>query len=411
MQKASLPTALRSSWGPPPEPSSKMPSAHIHYETQGMTGSISSSSEPIPTGHRDSSAHYPIHRISEYVSTKFIPSRQYSHQASSSTDITTLATIASVQMRTHQRRPKSKKPIKPRYTSSEADRLMLAEEVYIGPVKKRGRPLGVPGTVDGEVPNDAEKTVACSGATDFNEDVTMDGSLMVPQEVMGPKGQTSSSLDNSSTETGVSSTAPEFKIRKPRSTKSSPQEHLSPPFVTTPLVRPPRDPTALFPYNPSQPTSLLDILAYLSASSSSSDPSVQNAALLAALNAIDSTPVASGSSTPPEKPSNPALVSALKDLLFAVSKRELPAPISEAHVSQPRSSTYHRTYSPDDEVVILDKENVNPNAFRRRTDRDSKLSGSHSTAPCSTFSGSEQAFPSTHTNGEVYHHPLQNVVL
>ena len=96
--------------------------------------------------------------------------------------------------------------------------------------------------------------------------------------------------------------------------------------------------------------SLINVLSNLS-------PSAQNAALISALSAIDGQ----NQGTP-----NPALVDALRQLLATANpKPPLPAPTSAITSTgvcrQERSSA-------DDDIVILDKENVNPTAFKRRTD-------------------------------------------
>jgi len=101
MQKASLPATLRS-WGLP----------------SGPATSTASSSSRVP------------------------PSSPQYHQRP--TDSGTRATLASIQMRGQQKRLKPKKLARPALTTdpkSEADRLMLAEDIYIGPVKKKGRPV------------------------------------------------------------------------------------------------------------------------------------------------------------------------------------------------------------------------------------------------------------------------------
>lgn len=267
-----------------------------------------------------------------------------------------------------RKRSKPKKPVRPPLTnpSSEADRLMLAEETYIGPVRKKGRPARSSGVVVGEFGGD--NAVASSSRSIIS---SKSGAAMNDDK---PTSHMITDADNTVSLLSSTSSAPNATIRKSRPMKKSlSSERIPLPFVTTPLIRSPRDPTVPFPQHSSEPTTLLDILAYLSASSSSNDPGVQNAALLAALNAIDSTPGASGS-TAADKATNPALVNALKDLLSAVSKQGLPPRITLQH-SQSQANSDHRTHLPDDEIVILDKENVNPSAFRRRTERDRKLAG------------------------------------
>jgi hypothetical protein len=109
MQKGSLPATLRS-WG--------LPSG-----SAASTASSSSRGGLVPSS-----------------------SPQY-HQRP--TDSETRATLASIQMRGQQKRPKPKKVARPPVTTdptSEADRLMLAEDIYIGPVKKKGRPVRLSNT-------------------------------------------------------------------------------------------------------------------------------------------------------------------------------------------------------------------------------------------------------------------------
>jgi hypothetical protein len=103
------------------------------------------------------------------------------------------------------------------------------------------------------------------------------------------------------------------------------------------------------PSDPNPDPSLVNFLSRLSSSA-------QNAALISALSAIDGQ----GGGTP-----NHALVEALKYLLSsscAEPNTKPPAPQPEMH--------HKLEHTSDDDIVILDKENVNPTAFRRRADRE-----------------------------------------
>ncbi|KAG1774984.1 hypothetical protein EV702DRAFT_1008320 [Suillus placidus] len=138
---------------------------------------------------------------------------------------------------------------------------------------------------------------------------------------------------------------PEGK-KKPKQSKSQ-QPHVwpaAPPFICAPLVRPQQHEPEVTPAH--TPTSLLTLLSALSAGR-------DNTALLAALSTVDSTP--SGS-----EPS-PALLNALRDLLAAQSQNQQ----QPSHALQPVSRN-----NQDDEIVILEKEHVDPTAFRRRVERE-----------------------------------------
>ncbi|KAF8070412.1 hypothetical protein FPV67DRAFT_1018570 [Lyophyllum atratum] len=377
MQKTTLPAALRS-WGLPPGPSSKASRVHASKSDQESTHSPKASTYDASTSFSTAthsiaatssktienppySIRYSIPNSTEPATSR-TPS--YLSQISSTADVTTLATIASIQMRSHQKRTKSKpkKPAKPPFINSEnseADRLLLSEDVYVGPVKKKGRPVNGAASGSGSNHCPENTTAVCHPETPFPTMAYSEESI-IPRAIGGLEPNVSHT-----------SSLPESQTRKAKSSKkSATQEPASLPFISTPLIRSPRDP---------EPPTLLDILAALSVSSSSNDPNVQNAALLAALNAIDSTP-AVGSSVS-EKTSNPALVNALRDLLSAVSQQGLPAPAPESSSSHPSLNTRNRNHLPDDDVVLLDKENVNPTAFRRRSERDDKLQAAESSSP------------------------------
>ncbi|KAG1871851.1 hypothetical protein DFJ58DRAFT_910835 [Suillus subalutaceus] len=139
---------------------------------------------------------------------------------------------------------------------------------------------------------------------------------------------------------------PEGTKKKPKQSKTQ-KPHVwpaAPPFICAPLVRPQQQEVEAAPAH--TPTSLLTLLSALSTGRN-------NTALLAALSTVDSTP--SGS-----EPS-PALLNALRDLLAAQSQNQQ----QPSHALQPVSRNNH-----DDDIVILEKEHVDPTAFRRRVERE-----------------------------------------
>ncbi|KAG1879861.1 hypothetical protein F4604DRAFT_1752099 [Suillus subluteus] len=139
---------------------------------------------------------------------------------------------------------------------------------------------------------------------------------------------------------------PEGTKKKPKQSKTQ-KPHAwpaAPPFICAPLVRPQQQEVEAAPAH--TPTSLLTLLSALSTGR-------DNTALLAALSTVDSTP--SGS-----EPS-PALLNALRDLLAAQSQNQQ----QPSHALQPVSRN-----NQDDDIVILEKEHVDPTAFRRRVERE-----------------------------------------
>ncbi|KAF5385937.1 hypothetical protein D9615_002292 [Tricholomella constricta] len=394
MQEASLPAALRS-WGLPPEPSSKSTRVHAsksHRESKhpsklSTSAASASYSMAITSSQAYEGSTYPaqcaIPNLSELTSSTSAPSPSYLDQYPAS-DVTTLATIASIQMRTQHKRAKSKpkKPVKPPFINSEnseADRLLLSEDVYVGPVKKKGRPVNAVASGSGfHTKAPTENVIAINGPKASSSTVVDSGECAI-------QTSTASVEPNAPPSALVPFESQTLKAKSSR--KSLSQDLATIPLISTPLIRSPRDP---------EPPTLFNILACLSASSSASDPNVQNAALLAALNAIDSTPRAGGPSAPSEKPPNPALVNALRDLLSAVSHRGPPAP---GPYTSPPSTAHNRIHPLDDDVILLDKENVNPTAFRRRSDRDGKL-GTETLAQSSVNDSSTQVRSlSTRSNG------------
>lgn len=101
---------------------------------------------------------------------------------------------------------------------------------------------------------------------------------------------------------------------------------------------------------------------------SAQNEGVRNAAFLAALSLIDSAPsgqVSSDQPTPNTSTSTnpPALALALRQLISACADTRQPV---------------HPTPEGEEEIVVLDKENVNPTSFRRRAEREQeKQSGPH----------------------------------
>lgn len=113
----------------------------------------------------------------------------------------------------------------------------------------------------------------------------------------------------------------------------------------------------------SSESTLLDLLNNLSVPSQPGETHVQNATLLTVLNAIDSS-----NNEPTDNTPNPALVDALKQLLALCRETALPAyppPESISHHRRQSSSSSH-----NDGYIILDKENVNPMDFEKRTMKD-----------------------------------------
>ncbi|KAG6813741.1 hypothetical protein H0H92_007693 [Tricholoma furcatifolium] len=350
MEKASLPAALRT-WGLPSEPTHASTLSHhpSHFLTADA-GASSSSSTPSPS----SMGQAPV-------------------------DAATLATIAAIQMRSQNKRAKTKAK-KPAKTStidplnSEADRLMLTH--YIGPERKKaGRPPNA--VASGSKSKAPTRTHSqSSSSTVFNS--------IPPATTENPIEITDSNVPHNTTHHFNSSNTTQARS----STKTS-HETPSNPFTKTPLIRAPRDP---------EPQNLLDVLALLSASSPSSDPNVQNMALLAALGAVDST----GSSAPglPAKSPNPVLLHCLRDLITATAQKQQQQPATTSTPSNPLSSAnaHNRAHPQDDDIVILDKENVNPSVFRRRSERSGKLSETEPST--STVSPSTALTSSGQTNIE-----------
>lgn len=351
MQRASLPAALRS-WGLPPDGATQL--NHFSKQSFSNVNSYAQSTSTTTVTHfkRDDTS-----VISSMIDASTASIYQSPGNKSPSSTLapapaaSTLATLTSIHKRTQVPKLKLKATKSKRQPITEAEKLMDVSETYIGPLKKKGRPKG-PATGIPCTRGITNAFASSSGTRHDEEDVTLIDGKNVGNTLITSTSTSAVSLNSGST-------------------KAQPS--------TTSLIRvePKRQ-------KETEPVSLLDILAFISASSSSNEPSVQNAALLAALSAIDSS---SGIPAPAaaEGEINPVLVNALKQLLSACAQQSRSAaPTEDAHKNaqtptQPNPHS-HQT-SPGEDIIILDKENVNPTAFKRRTDRereDVKLLGSSS---------------------------------
>ena len=273
---------------------------------------------------------------------------------------------------------------------TESDKLMNAE-TYIGPLKKKGRP----------------KTT------------NAEANLLAPRSAVPPSGSRTQEvivIDESDSDSAPAPAVKNLQVRsddirtpvsrgankKNRKTK----QPTTAPFSTGPLTRRATQsnetPALLEPKIESHEPSILDVLAYLSATSS--EPNAQNATLLAALSSIDSPESLVSGNT-----QNTGLVSALKYLLFLYSKS----------VNQEPGSPQKTPISPshDDGIVVLDKENINPSKVQKKSEKDShtrKISDS-SSLPSSGLHSPEQTSrpgrhiqslkPSAHSNDKPFDKP------
>lgn len=347
MQKANLAAALKS-WGTLPTSTSKqseVPTFHSLRQTslssKQPTSTVASTSIP-PSDLQLFQSIGPLSNPS--ITSQSVPklSAPSTSVPSASAKVSAPSVPASLSIHSRRKPPKSKKSTKPASSpSSEADKIMLAEETYIGPRRKKGRPAKCSGTIEG--------SEGQSGSS--SRPAHIDKDVVILDDTRTRENSTAPDLTGRFNQLGYSS-------KSGAANNGSAQDSVIPPFVTTETPR----------LECQSSMTLLDILAYLSASSSSRDPNVQNAALLAALNAIDST--ASGSGSGSDKTSNPVLVNALKDLISAVSKPLSPPRARDGQISRPHIDDHRRNVAQDDEIVLLDKENINPTAFRRRAERD-----------------------------------------
>lgn len=271
---------------------------------------------------------------------------------SSSADLTR-ETLASI----HLRAKAKIKPPKPIRQSTipvtESDKFLNAG-TYIGPLKKKGRPKAS-GT---ENKTNAATNAVASGS----------GSSTQPKDVIV--------IDGSDSE-GTLSAPTNSDFAKSKSTNAKPSakpiskrrtDQSIPAYTTEPLVNKSSNAaTVATPVQvktePQDGPTVLDILALLS-STSSADSSSQNAAILTALSTIDST-TESGNASENTTP-NPYLVSALRQLLAVYAQSAAPM-IPEATapeiVKHPQLSPSH-----SQEIIMVDKENVNPVIHHKRHD-------------------------------------------
>lgn len=275
---------------------------------------------------------------------------------------TTRETLASIHIRTKAKTKPLKKTLR-RSTIpvTESDKLMNAE-TYIGPLKKKGRPKTtnvdlsiVPPQPPAPSDSGTQEVIVIDGSdSDSAPTTAIQNTQVKSNDIRTPSGRDTS--------------------KKNRKTKHP----TTAPFSTGPLIRhatqSSRARALLQPkVEPPEP-SILDVLAYLSATSS--EPNSQNAIILAALSSIDSPDSLTSE--------NAGLVSALKQLLSLYSKSVNPEP---GPPQEPSISPSH-----DDGIVILDKENINPSKFQKKSEKDShnhKLSDS-SSARSSELHPSEQ---------------------
>lgn len=216
-------------------------------------------------------------------------------------------------------KPRTKKPV----PATGSDKLLDSADVYIGPQKKQGRPR-----VSRAAAPPPQETPTNNKGKAREVIVLDDDSHSHWQQPIPRTSAVSHSYANSSASTSLqSSSAP------------------------TPA------PSQIKTEAPSDAQMLAKLL---------SGSSSENAAILATLSSIDSI-------SENDAKSNPVLVAALRQLVAAMQK-QAQAPPQPPNPPQPQASQ-------DDDVVLLDKENVNPAPFnKKRRDADTKLramNGSH----------------------------------
>ena len=260
---------------------------------------------------------------------------------------------------------------------TESDKLMNAD-TYIGPLKKKGRPK----TTNAETNFLAPHSAVPPSDSGTQEVIVIDESDSDSASAPAVKKLQVKS-DDIRTPVGRDTNKKNRKTKQPTTA----------PFSTGPLTRRATQfnetPALLEPKTESHEPSILDVLAYLSATSS--EPNAQNATILAALSSIDSPESLTSGNTP-----NTGLVSALKHLLFLYSN-------SVNHEPGPSQKTLISP-SHDDGIVILDKENINPSKVQKKSEKDShtrKISDS-SSLPSSGLHSPERQIqslkPSTRPN-------------
>ncbi|KAF8971059.1 hypothetical protein BDZ97DRAFT_1651757 [Flammula alnicola] len=296
------------------------------------------------------------------------PIASSSTQTRSSTVDLTRETLASIHMRS---KPKTKPPKPVRQSTvpvTESDKLMNAD-TFIGPLKKKGRPKSTNPDPKAPAPN-GNAAASSSGSLNNAKEVIViddsdsDGTIPTP---------TNSTFQNSAmTAKGPVKVKSDIQDLKKKKVNYS-QHPTTSLYTTVPLVRPVTDvETNSAPVQvkvePREEPSLLDVLAYFSATSPS-EPNAQNAAILAALCTIDSS--SNQGNAPPAIATNPALVSALKQLL-SVCSNPTPTNSEPTPHSQQLSSSSFFVQLTDDGIVILDKENVNPKVYKKSNAKDNQ---------------------------------------
>lgn len=220
---------------------------------------------------------------------------------------------ASTTVQTRHKAGQKRKVSKPSTALTESDKIMYASETYIGPLKRKGRPRN--SNSNGKPPKKSatEENMGVSAAPQLNN-------FVHPAQ----EGSTSNTTMTSTPLRFLTSTLP----------SSDPSQSAQ------------------------GQASLLDLLTAIS--------NGQNAHLLAALSTIDSAGTNQQQSSEP----NPALVSAIGQLLLTACAKQSPNPNVQPSSDFNPSRDAATSTSQDEDVVILDKENINPMAFRRREERE-----------------------------------------
>ncbi|KAF8995511.1 hypothetical protein BDQ17DRAFT_1545218 [Cyathus striatus] len=355
MTKPSASTAFRS-WYTPQTSAGLKKSTSLTFLSNAVSGSTSS---------QVSSASYkllPDASITNNSNNSTSPSAHTSKESRSFSVSTasaeTLATIASIYSRTKAKevKPKPKKSTRISSVPLTGSDLLLVPETYIGPQKKKGRPRG------SNIDDEAAPT-PCTDEIIVIDDTSDDNGPIKPQD---PPSDAHEALPESKS-------TPNSKRRKKKCTLP---DNSTPPFSVGPLIRNHTKPaisatTDIASSNDrkAEPT-LHDLISLISTSVPPGEVA-QNAAVLAALNAID-TPAQGSRLSHAE--ANPNLVGAIRQLLSMYSQQSGADSLamSSSYVSQ---SAHHQQ---DEEIIVLDKENVNPGAFKRKAERDfqeAKLAG------------------------------------
>ncbi|KAF9460750.1 hypothetical protein BDZ94DRAFT_1311261 [Collybia nuda] len=370
MQKSSLPAALRS-WGLPPQPpklsrasksreSNRPPKQCTTTDGETMSPRFTLLGQNTGTSLREESTHNVLgYPDMTGPSTSTPAASQSLRDTPGPFSASTLATLASIRMRTQ-----TAKPLKPRRApvtpllrpASEADKMMLTKDIYIGPVKKKGRPAKGPISITDNETDSCPIFPESTSSLNSHVPVTNGINTKEMRNLPTPSQSLDSGPNATPNEPDTIFPDPSSEIAKckTKTSKKCLKQDTSLTAPPTPFLK------------PSDSTSLLDIILHFSTSSKSKLPNTQNAALLSVLSTIDAG--RSNSHQNSDVMDNPALVNALRDLISAVSSQAAGSSLSNSS-----SQTVHRrSNSQDDEIVILDKENVNPSAFRRRAERDAK---------------------------------------